>query len=471
LRPAGHPGRASACSNLSVSLVARYQYVKDPIILDQAVKLEEEALNLRPAGHLDRALSCSNLADLLMIQHNFTGDSPSLDKAIELAQEALDLSPAGHTYRAMSCNNLAVLLTIRFGNTGDSDFLHQAIQLHEEALGLTEAGHPSRWRYCWAMAKATGRLPPPLDMDTMLHFLNQVFHASVFDDVHLALAGAGETLLQINASVMSHHQKHAMMKLYGGAVDIVALAAGLALDKSTQLRSILFGSALGPAAFRLAVELDHLTSGLSLLERGRGVIWSQLLHMRDPQLDHVPEQIARELQGLLRINPGFDHALGAEIELQSPLSRQRDMDYSQRNSIQDVIRKIRSLPGLSDFMRGPDVNTLLEVGAESPVVVLIADATGCHALLITSGQTLAHVSMPSVTAQILKDLTFEGLTSQKRGSESPDSDGTERGLVIAKGSSPPHARLAKLWRMVVKPIIRQLGLTVRAATEPILWIN
>jgi hypothetical protein len=465
LHPAGRPKRGMLCSNLAVLLITRYEQTGDSSLFDQAIALEREVVELHPPGNPGRAIACSNHAITLRTRYKQTGNSMLLDQAVKLHKEALDLCPVGHPDRAMSCHNLASTLMTDFDQKEDRILLDQAIELETEALLLTTEEHPARWQFLCAMAQLTELLPPPLDQETIIGHLYQVFNASAYDDISLVLSSAGGTLLKIDASVLSLQQRPTLMKLYTRALDIVSLAAGLALDISTQLRHISNGNALSLAAFRLSVQLDDISRGLSLLERTRGVIWSQILHMRNPELDQVPEDLSERLQGLLRSAPGSGPGSQAKEVQRLLVSRERDMDYGKRSSIQDVIRQIRSLPELGEFMRGPDAEILLSMGNHNPIVVLIADEKESHALLIMSDHVLSHMLMPDVTQHMLKDLTFESLTSQKRGSEPLGLDSTDRGLNIAKGSSPPHSRLARLWRLIVKPIIKRIGLEVCEVTK------
>jgi hypothetical protein len=110
-------------------------------------------------------------------------------------------------------------------------------------------------------------------------------------------------------------------------------------------------------------------------------------------------------------------------------------------------------------MHGPDITTLLDVGSQHPVVVLTVDRDGYHAVLITSGdRPLTYIPLPSVTRDMLQQFTFEGLTSQRRGSDVH----IDRGLAITKRWSSSRTLLAKLWYIVVQPILRQLSIPVRA---------
>jgi hypothetical protein len=468
LHAPGHPDRARSCGNLAASLLARYNHTGVTAILDKAIEFEKEALDLHPTGHPERARSCANLAVSLKTRYKQTGDTALLDNAIELEQEALDLRPAGHPDRATSCTNLANSLKTRYRQTGDTVLLNKALELNQQALLSTTLSDPARWRYSLELATLNQTLSPHLGWQATISHLHQVFNASSYDDISAVLESAVKTLLIISTYSLSLQQQQDLLSLHVRAIDIVTLAAGLALEAPTQLQHTFHGVILGPAALRLAVRLDQLSTGLQLFERARGVIWSQMLHLRDPDLEHVPEELAKQLQSLIRSVAAPQRMSGHScFDMQPHAMPARSMHYAQRHQLQNVIRQIRSLPNLSDFMRGPDIDTLLEVGAKNAVAVLIADKNACYAILITSGESpLTYVSLPDMSRKALRDLTFEGLTSLRRCALT-DVDSIERGMHVSKGATPAHARLAKLWQAVVKPIIEQLSLVVSAHTEHI----
>jgi hypothetical protein len=453
--PADHLDRALLCLSLANSLKASFKHTRDHRVLDRAIELQREALVLIPAGHPDRSMACGNLAFSLTTRYKQTGDNTLLEQAITLEQEALELCPTGHPDRGLSCGNLAESLIMRFEQTATRELVDQAIELELEALVLTPEGYPARWRYLWGMARLTQLLPPPVDQEIIMDYLHQAFNASSYDDISLVIVGAGETLLGIDASTMPRQQKLTLINLYSSALHIVALAAGLALNTSTQLRHIGHSSSLGPKAFSLAIQLDELPSGLQLLERARGVLWSQMLHIRDPQLERVPDELAEKLRGLVNSTPA------SEMPIPSIPSDHTGPEYSRRSKLQDVIRQIRSLPGLSDFMGGPTIEALLRTAACSFVVVLVAGETSCNALILapSSGAPIL-VALPDITRRTLQKLAFIVLTSAKRGvaAEFHRDDRFMKG--IQDGMLESNARLAKVWHAVVKPVITQLGLSV-----------
>lgn len=327
------------------------------------------------------------------------------------------------------------LAPTQFQQTGESVLLDEATELRREALGCCIPGDPARRQYLWALADISQRLLPCPDLNVALDYLCQVFSASSYADTNQALIDPVTTLLRIDPSALSIEQRGDLFTLHASAVDLVSLAAGLAISTNTQLQHMRRGRTLGHASFKLATRLNKLSIGLQVLERVRRVLWTQLLHLRDPQLEHIPDEYAIKLQSLLQAGTRpqpVSHVAGASV------TTDRSLEFAQRSQRQNMPRKIRSLPGSSEFMRGPDERTLQQVGTLSPVVVFIAETDGCYALIVSSGSRLEHVSLPDYSLMMLEDLTFAGLASQKRGSD-PNVD---RGMSISRGRTPAHARLA-----------------------------
>jgi hypothetical protein len=205
--------------------------------------------------------------------------------------------------------------------------------------------------------------------------------------------------------------------------------------------------------------------GLQLLERARGVIWLQAVHMRHPPLDNVPPTLAKRLQVLLR-NMGVGDRprspnTSSPLVIDASLLPQRDVMYEQRSQLQQILREIRAFPGLSSFMQAPDLSELMTIAARNPVVVLVAWTSRCRALVITSPtEPLVNIALPDINIQMLQDLSFTGVGSQQRGSP---SDGERGGIHRFRQRSTFCKGLARLWRAVVKPILLQLGISVRMA--------
>jgi tetratricopeptide (TPR) repeat protein len=157
LLPIRHPHRSQFCGALAISLKEQYERTGDAGSLDRAIDLERKALDLLPIGHLYRSRFYRDLAISLKKQHGRTGDVSLLDEAIDMEREALGLDPTGHPDRSISCGNLAISLKKQHGRTGDVGLLDEAIHLEREALHLCPVGHSDRSTYCGNLAASLSK--------------------------------------------------------------------------------------------------------------------------------------------------------------------------------------------------------------------------------------------------------------------------------------------------------------------------
>jgi tetratricopeptide (TPR) repeat protein len=494
LRPVGHPDRHISCNNLAVSLGTRFNQTGDSALLDEAIELHRKALALRPVGHLDHHHSCNNLAGSLRTRFSQTRDSALLDEAIELHREALALRPVGHPDRHDSCENLASSLQIRFSQTQDSALLDNAIKLHREAIALRPIGHPRRYVSCINLANSlrhSGQLREAAqilqqvlslmspthpgrwrvllqyvcldlshpDYAAAVSHLNDML-TSPLSDIPDLLSQTIYFIGKINYSDLSQSHHQAMLQSHAKILDLVTLSVGYSLERSEQLDRAVANTDLGSHALVFARQANELPLGLELLERARGILWSQMLHLRDPQISRVPVGLGTQLEAILRSMSPTRAASTGDTATRSDSSflSERDVQHQQRSQLQHILQDIRSRPGLHDFMRGPDSHSLLTTAARSPVVVLVTHENDCHALIIRSPDASLVDIQLEIDAADLRDLTFMSSAPQQRGSSLAPDD--SRAMYISRKTSASQAILAKLWRSVVKPVITHLDLVV-----------
>jgi hypothetical protein len=385
----------------------------------------------------------------------------SLNEAIAFARKALDLRPVGHNDRPSSCVMLATLLRHLLGGRQINQAIYdEVLPLLQEAINLFAEEDPARW---WCLKELAALAVVCRDWPSAIKYL-YVSMRSPTHSLNAVISSTAALISQIDVDTISDDDKQKLLLLYREAMDLVALGIGFAVETSTQLEHIRTGSMLGLQAFILTRGLKEHASGLQLLERARGVTWSQALHMRDPQLEGVPVELAQRLQGLIsdltRAPPIVLQAEGS-FATRSLGIPSRDVRFVQRRQAQETIREIRALPGHNNFMLGPDISALFDVSARSFVVVLAATDQECHAVIMTPANgPIADLTHRKINRKILQELTFAGLTSQRRGSSTVSDEDEQRGMRISKGASPAHSCLAKLWHGVVRPIIRCLGLKV-----------
>jgi hypothetical protein len=510
LRPAGHPERARSCANLANSLRTRFDQTGDTVLLDDALELTREALRLRPEGHPQRALSCENLANSLRTRLNPTGDTVLLDDALELDREALRLRPEGHPDRARSCANLAESLWIRFNQTGDTVLLDQALALETEALRLRPEGHPDRALSCISLSiMLRTRFEQTADT-TLLHEAQSLCIDSIKEPglsasqqvalrVELACIHAVPTyssqcafspvtlfseMIQHRPGLIPHfytvssalavydktnvsgEDNARLLAVYKALIEVLPELGTVILDKMSRLRRWLRAANLPQDALLHALKANDISLGLELLEQGRAVLWSQTLAMQGSQLQRLSEEWRTPLQTLLRSTNSFSE----QAHTQQSDSTARDQAYTSYNQLQQLLKEIRASPGLERFMRGPSYSELAQVASAHPVVIIAADDTSCHAVVMSStSASPAHLILDRITPTDLETLGHDirGLDLNARAMSGVTDVIDVRGimfngrrrwedLIVGK----LHRALARLWVGVVKPILDSLSLEV-----------
>jgi tetratricopeptide (TPR) repeat protein len=515
-RPPGHPDRANSCASLGISLHVRYQETGDAAVLHEAIKFNREALALRPPNHPDRANSCLNLGASLYLRYQWTGDVALLDEAIDLEREALALRPTDHPDRAHSCASLAGSLHIRYERTGDDALLCEAIKLEREALALRPTGHLDRANSCADLGsslhvryKQTGdvalldeaidafiyasehssssRAWYSLTQLCQLHLLGDSPHYSVLKaleylqqslkhevgNIHHFISSVcfNATLVWDKSSGWTSHTIVLLGTIYAQIVDQLPLVANFVLNTSSRLQFLKATRQVGSDACVAALLAEQPATAVTLLDRAHGIVWTQALHQRDPQMDGAPKDLAIELEDLLRAiarSPPMDSTRLPD--------RFQDLRHRQNTRIQAILREIRAMPGLAHFMLGSTYETLRESARDHPVVVLVAARDHAFALIIPTSANADPDLLPLDVAwnhlHSLADTTgkanlrYRARSTGHRRVEASDheitlAESTDQERAMRNGNfASEWSPLASLWRDVVKPVLTRLHITV-----------
>ncbi|KAG2073372.1 hypothetical protein BDR04DRAFT_333774 [Suillus decipiens] len=340
-----------------------------------------------------RFSSLYNIAPSLQVrlgfrQRDITSD---LDEVIKLYRNALLLSPPGHSDRSSSLNNLATSLQDRFKQRGVLSDLDEAFQLFYQLSLLSNAASRTDLNVAKSWVASAENLKHPsalLAYETALKFLDQ----------QVALLWPS-----------SHH------------FDVIREAV----------------SSLATDAFSCSVRHDALTTAVELVEQGRAVFWTQLARFSTP-LDELSvsgdtgKALAEEfkrLSSLLRT--AFDQS-----EDQSPQIQQLTIQWD------DVVLRIRMLPGFSRFLLPPLFSDLQKAAEDGPVIILNASKHGCDALIIHSTEDPVHVPLNITQAEVSEfSSEFQSLAEQF------GSANHELKLV---------GILRELWDVIVDPVVHAL---------------
>jgi hypothetical protein len=502
LLPQDHPLRALSCGNLAVSLTMRYEHTRDDRIMEEVIDLQREALALCPEGHPDRGKSCMNLAGPLKMCYYRTRNVSLVEEAIRLAREALALCPKGHPLRATSCEILASSLAASFERTRDVRLWEEIIDLQREELSLRPDGHASRsmscgnlalslmahyevthdptlLRECFAITQEASKIAPVnsvwrhliglawihlqstgpfFDINQAILYMSQSFKGEP-NDILLFMVVLLACLDIIWSCGMEGKHIDAAV-IYQRLVNLLPLLAHSAVDAHSQLWAMKHCSRIGPDAFVNAALAGNPKLGLENLDLAQGLIWSQMLHRRDPQLDNIPNHLSSKLKEILK-DMAMESTSGGRTSLIQP-----DVQHAQSSQMYALVREIRALPGLDRFMLGEAFETLHTVAANHPVIVLVGARKHYYALImdpLSAEPTLLalHLNAQDITALSLVDDSFRN----NRGGTADDPERSRAMKIIRPPRSDPLSqRLSILWNKIVKPILDRLALKVSEET-------
>jgi hypothetical protein len=442
-------------ASLANSLWALYERSGNDHHLTEAIDLDRKALALRPPGDPHRASSCVSLAVSLMTCYERTGEDQLRNKALSLEREAIALRPQEHPDRPLYCVNLAVSLIAHYEQSGDEDLLHQVVALANEIVSVVNVH--AAWRVLSSLAWVH------LQSTSSFYNVNQAVACLL-----RSLEHEPDNIFQAVSTLRAYiddtwdrrlvHERVELSAIYQRFVNLLPLLASPALDLQPQLKALRESSHIGCDAFVNAALAGRPTLGVETLELAQGVIWSQSVHRRDPQLKDVPDHLASKLQDLLR-NMATGLASGTYRAL-SP----RDIQHSHSFNLYTLVREIRTLPGLDRFMLGETFETLRAVATDHPVVVLVSARNHHYAFAMASWLTQGSglVSF-DLSDEDLQNLSFTpGATRLRRGEialeETQASDERAPLKKTAYSSSGLlDGQLITLWHKVVKPVLDHLG--------------
>jgi len=226
---------AAAQANLGISLALRAQQTLSLTDLDEAIASSNAAVAATAADHPSRARRLSNLAISLRRRFERTQDDADLDQAVSTSDRAVDALPVDHPDRAALLANLAVCLRLRYQRTGDQ---------------ADRAGAVSLWRSASRISAA----PAWLRLDIVRNWAST---AMTDGEIGVALEG------------------------YQVAAELLPQAVWLGLDRAAREDHLTQWINVPAASAACAILAQQPVLAAELADSGRGVLWSQLLQLRN----------------------------------------------------------------------------------------------------------------------------------------------------------------------------------------------
>jgi hypothetical protein len=513
LFPFGSPLRFLSLANLAKALRLRFIYQGFSVCLAEAMELSREILHTIPEAHPGRGMHMMNYGDILLLAFQEHGDSCLLSEAIVVLRETLTLLPEGAQFHDIALINLAGALLASSEQSGDISLLSEAATLHQEALKLRPPGHwlriesldgladlycriePVPWQkahtlYCEALRICPQGYPVRAQLLSGIAkcFLNP--SSPFFDPVqgiaHLSeayadnlthitqrLRAASTDMRNVEATYASvtrqmdevarRQYDTFVLELYSQIIGLLPLAANFGIDHKARLRAVVGTDRMARNAASRAVLVGRVSMAIETLEEGRGVFWTQTLHLRTTAFDRVPKDDREELQRLLLLLDRATH--GTETSELSAAQRERELGSRRHlnEQAQSLISKIRGYPDLNRFLLPSAFDAVCASLPDGFVVIVNTSDVAHHALLLHRPSGLA--------TSVGLDFPHTGFDSASlkarlpRDGASTFFEESSRAMRLSSGETDSLDYVLRLlWTSIVWPVINRLGLKVYHAS-------
>jgi tetratricopeptide (TPR) repeat protein len=511
LCPIGNPGRFTSLAILAESLKFRFIYQGFSMCLAEAIELYREVLHTMPEAHPQRGMMTMNYGDILLLAFQEHGDSCLLSQAIVVFRETLTLLPEGFYFYDRALHNLAGALLASSEESGDMLLLSEAATLHQEALKLRPPGHPLRfmsldgladlycriepvsWKaahtmYCEALRICPQGYPVRAQLlsgiarcfldagspffdpvqgisnlseayaDNLTHITRRLRTAST--DMCNVEATYASVTRQMDEATRSQYNT-LVLELYSQIIGILPLAANFGIDHKARLRAVVGTDRIARNAASRAVLVGRVSVAIETLEEGRGVFWTQTLHLRTSTFKGVPRDDREELQRLLLLLDRATH--GTETSELSAAQRERELERRRHlnEQAQSLIAKIRGYPGLNRFLLPSAFDAVFASLPDGFVVIVNTSEVAHHALILhrlTGLATSLDLDLPRARFEfaVLKEkLPRDAAALHGQNREYSRAMHIDKGV----GDSFDYV-LGILWTSIVRPVINRSGLEV-----------
>jgi hypothetical protein len=511
LRPVGHPFHFLSLSMLAESLKVRFIYQGFSVCLAEAMDIYREVLRTMPEAHPDFGRMMMNYGELLLLAFQEHGDSCLLSEAIVVLRQTLTLLPEGVQFHDIALHCLAGALLASSEQSSDISLLSEAATLHQKALKNRPPGHPRRvasldgladlycriepvsWKeahtlYCEALRICPQGYPvraqllsgmarcfleagspyfDPLQgishlseayADNLTHITRRLRTAST--DMRNVEATYASVTRYMDEATRSRYNT-LVLELYSQIIGILPLAANFGIDHKSRLRAVVGTDRLARNAASRAVLVGRVSVAIETLEEGRGVFWTQTLHLRTSTFEGVPRDECEELQRLLLLLDRAAH--GTETSELSAAQRERELGSRRHlnEQAQSLIAKVRGYPGLNRFLLPSAFDTVFASLPDGFVVIVNTSDVAHHALILhrlTGLATSLELDLPR--ARFESAVLREKLPRDATALHEKDRE-YSRAMHIDKGAGDSFEYvLGLLWTSIVRPVINRLGLEV-----------
>jgi len=459
--PDNSPFRGSILGNLARDLSLYSKDVKFPHIAQEAIILLLNALSLPKLWKESLFQMQHTLSALLSNKDNQNHEVKYLDICLQISEANLAFAPPGHPRHCESLRSLGHKFRNRHLVSKKVEDIDRAVALGEEAVEIIPKTFVRRTEYllslAWALEQRADALNSSADKNAAVERFVEAFNNEYTAD-HAMRINAGGNAARILVSEKRYSEASALL---AKAVSISSVLAARWIETGDIQRIVGDVNGLPSDAAAMALEAGKPPwEALNLLETGRGIILGASMEMRrdisklkfmSPK-DYEEYELLRESLADPLVAPSSE-SISARGAQETSLGR-RVQQYQQ---LEEVMTRIRAIPGLEDFNCLPSEAKLTELAESGPVVTVLSSLYTDHTWAII-------ISKSGIQSLLLQDLTFAALERHvKQLVAAVDYDV----FTFFQKGRQVQEMLPWLWDVGVYPILKALDLDLEASKPTI----
>jgi hypothetical protein len=468
--PNGSHAWGTATDNLLETLHQRHQVTGSIDDLERAIKLIPASLemNVKQSDNYS-CMRLYNAANVFLSRFEATDAFEDLDRATTYFRDSVEGYPTSDTYR--SCSRViayAKVLRIRYEVMREEESITKALELQKQVIDSLPDTHPDRALALCGWARLLLCKPTQHNITEALSGLLNALN-NPYVPAYRKVDAVSEVLPYLTSHIQSDPKTaggnaHQLSVVYSASIALLPQVASFGLEPNSRLSVIAGASWLVKQGATHAISMGQLSSALEMLEAGRNVFWTQNLQIRTSFMS-LPEDIG---DILTRISYALARPFPAELQ-----GARKDGELARRRQLGEEFRvtldKARAIPGFEGLLMNASFSSFAQAATHGPIVVLVADISSSHAIIVQREQQCHSITLPNANAKVLERLSRD---VDKRSKHAYSSRGVRRVEII---DDRPAFVYEELWNVIMQPIIEALrwpvSLERRTRVSPLMSLQ
>ncbi|MFJ8114026.1 CHAT domain-containing protein [Streptomyces sp. NPDC096132] len=479
------PDHHRYATNVGLALWTLHDREPESAALDEAVEIMRDVYHRTESDHAEYARFASNLSNALRARHLRGGLPADLDEALTVGRAALEHTKArqGHVDHAKHLSNVGALLIDRYRRRKRPEDLDEALPLLREAVTTTPPDHLDHALYSFNLGEAcqlralrglrSAGGAPTTELSPARN--ERLADEASADEAltHLrAAAGAPQAppSLRVEAAwtagglYAARRDWPQCLEQLATAVELLARVTPRHLTLRDRGHGLTRFLGLVSDAAAAALHCGENDRALLLLEEGRGILLDQALD-RDDDLVRLRAQAPELAERFASLRELLDTRVPGPAEQPDPEPERgprfgpahpRDRRHAAAAEWDELVARIREVPGLDRFLRPPPLADLLAAAPTGVVVTVNCSDYRCDALVVAA-EGVRPVALPKLS---VPDLLARSRALQDALTEVTETAGRARRAAERRFGTKFTTLSQWLWSAVVEPVMQTIAPSV-----------